>query len=1134
MSQDQSLSLTELTDESNSQRTPTETTSPPQYSQLAVPSTSATHQHVSTSASQDEQDGILQFDIVPRSDASSFQAGYQGLQQRGFEAWLRGDVLIKQSQAAATQSSQSSSPKSRFSQCTVELLATESIQTSGRLVVHQLHHSSLTLWTSPSIPGPSNVVPSTSSSGFSTLRPPTVMPFQFSLPEDLPHCVHLPNVKIEYRIVATLHPMQDDPLEQQPLTRSILVHLTRYTPPSDTKELIPAALVPRFSDKPKEWNLVSPTPVNIRLVRTLYRRAEPIKIKVRVPPPDEALVDKGLRIRSVEAELIRVVKPRMPQSANNDLAEQADKSKGKQTGTPPPSQGSNGPPSLHRHATIDGWEPHTHLLYAGEENGESSAQASQILMGPSNNSTNDHASHSGAQDLASSSSTTSATTNASETPPQPSSTILSYSGKSCRFSMHRPLVLHLLLVPPFKAPALPHPSPDHDAPPLGVSPLSAGAAGGGGGCESVSQQTTLSSVHFLVRVSVRLRGRSNQDTTSSTSNSTEQRSPGSQQDITVEQDVFILPGLAGQLASDETPGDTDNDTDNDAQPHTVPGAAGAASSSDAEEEFDGYEDFRDINDSFDEMTDQHPSHTLESGDASQSAASRADENAQRPPSFEESSHQLSASAVMNLAVGTPGFLHGHHARLTTSRRQEQGEDLPPNVEESRNDLRIFPTHDETEDDVPPPPPSPPPPPAAVHSGAQSALDASLPPSWLRSTLGSSEMISGVGTGQRRTPGQRTDALHNASITASGPSSARSPTPPPEFQALRSQHHPPGLSIGLSDGRESGSSSVPLLRPDSEYTPSSSSVAHLDADTSSRLEGTADPPPYAHGPHDVAQNDGLGSLTDAEGSQSASTSSGALRPVSLPSAAEEKALLAATYAANDGQGSSQANSNANMQEQGSRQPSTAAAEWQEDQQLISSDDSSDSGQMTPVLSAANPDHLIETSSTLPPSLARGIRRNTQGLPPAYYAGGSSSITGPDSRLDVQRLNRVRGIHDRGVVSSHQEGGLDDSDEPATPPPPISPLPIDSDEEERSMEAGVAEGTAERSHPPTWQQSQSVPLTQSTSDVLSRHQDNDRRQSVNDDHRGGERGGLQAQRGSRRSNSGRDAVGADDDELPVYEE
>lgn len=33
------------------------------------------------------------FEIAPQTDATSFQAGYLGLE--GFEAWIAGDVLVK-------------------------------------------------------------------------------------------------------------------------------------------------------------------------------------------------------------------------------------------------------------------------------------------------------------------------------------------------------------------------------------------------------------------------------------------------------------------------------------------------------------------------------------------------------------------------------------------------------------------------------------------------------------------------------------------------------------------------------------------------------------------------------------------------------------------------------------------------------------------------------------------------------------------------------------------------------------------------------------------------------------------------------------------------------------------------------
>lgn len=44
------------------------------------------------------------FDIVPRADATSFQAGYLGLD--GFEAWVKGDVLVKLDAQSAVQNVQ--------------------------------------------------------------------------------------------------------------------------------------------------------------------------------------------------------------------------------------------------------------------------------------------------------------------------------------------------------------------------------------------------------------------------------------------------------------------------------------------------------------------------------------------------------------------------------------------------------------------------------------------------------------------------------------------------------------------------------------------------------------------------------------------------------------------------------------------------------------------------------------------------------------------------------------------------------------------------------------------------------------------------------------------------------------------
>ncbi|GAK68194.1 uncharacterized protein PAN0_050d6430, partial [Moesziomyces antarcticus] len=55
------------------------------------------------------------FDIAPRSDSTSFQVGYLGL--RGFQAWLKGDVLVKLDTETKN--------RGRYTRCLVRLQAKE-------------------------------------------------------------------------------------------------------------------------------------------------------------------------------------------------------------------------------------------------------------------------------------------------------------------------------------------------------------------------------------------------------------------------------------------------------------------------------------------------------------------------------------------------------------------------------------------------------------------------------------------------------------------------------------------------------------------------------------------------------------------------------------------------------------------------------------------------------------------------------------------------------------------------------------------------------------------------------------------------------------------------------------------------
>lgn len=997
--------------------------SPPQYSQLAAPDSGASSSSIgaaTTTTSGDERHGVLQFDIVPPSDASSFQAGYQGLQPRGFDVWLRGDVLIKHAQASqAPQDSSSAMQQARFSQCTIELLATESVKTRGRPVVHQLYHSSATLWTSPSVPGPSSreqESAATSTSSTEMARPPAVMPFQFPLPEDLPHCVHLPDIKIEYRLVATLHPMQDDP-DQEPLHREVIVHLTRYTPPNPIKELIPASLIRRFSDEPKDWSLVSPTKVEIRLARTLFRRAEPIRIRVRIPPPDEALVDKGLRVRSVEAELVRVVEPRVT-DANN---------KGKESSSGDSSSGirdqgqASSTPVLHHNATADGWEPHHHLLYRDEQpdtvaaappEQSSSGAAAMLVNAMQANS----ATSLGAADQ--------------DDYPRTSSTVLAHSGKSCRFSMRKPLVLHLMLVPPFSTPTLPHPSPDHDAPPSGLSPLTAGTSGGGGGCESISQQTELSSVRFIVSIRVRMRGRSNEPaatTTTMTTMSSSQIRSGSadtQHDVNVEQEVFVLPGLAGELGGASTSGNTDLTTENMQSPIPMD-----------EEEFDGYEDFRDEHDAYADIVSHVPTLAISS-----------------PDHADVSGHSSAAAA----------------AAFTTVRRREaqndEDDELPPNVEESQNDLQIFPggEGDGGEGEM---------------SGGQgvdggqgdSSGDgvnigaAGPPPTWLSSTQGNASspvIIEGVGTGVRRHGGSANQVHPASSLWMSAgliDRSSSSSSPPPGFEAAAAEHDD---DEEMSTRSTAGYAFTPPPPPPQlltlGHTPTASRRSFDGANGSTgggvSSGGNLLPPPYmqpsgeASSSSSTDSGEGPATLANASSSSSSSSSAAATaESLEHRSASSEKAALAAAYDSADEEHGGEAFSTPTLS-------ATRLEEGGADQA------------MTPVLAAASGPAppttatAAEAATSAPPpatlplaAIASNmhhahVHSRSHGLPPAYYAEMPPPLTPPPATsASVARGGGGSGSNDmaRTIADGQIDSDRRHSSPPSSPPPPISPLPLDDD-------------------------------------------------------------------------------------------
>lgn len=417
---------------------------------ISLPSAPPPHYSASTSSIPSSVQAITStptdtfFDVVPQSDATSFQVGYLGLE--GFQAWIKGDVLIKLDERSRQN-------RHLYKHCIISLIAKE----TDKDQVIPFFSATQLLWQKE------DVSSSASSSTLpSTVEPsvPSTLPFSFQLTDDLPHCIHLPTSSLEYRLEAILESKDESTLASS--RRSTIVHLTRYSRPGSLQQK---------DLEPHTWQIETPTPMTVRLLHTLYRRAEPIIVDINIPPPDKQMLSLGLR--SVEANLYRVIQVK------------------------------------------DDGEKHELLL--------------------------------------------------------------AHSGKLCRFHSTRSIVLRLALHPPFDSSNMPYPHPDHDAALSG--PVY--GRGGGGGCESISQETLLHKVSFLVKILIGIRGEG-----------------GQRRDVVLQREVNILPGAAGDLDLGENNIDSKTSTSKKAEAEELAGEAAGPSNwsspilSDEmeDEEYDGYED----------------------------------------------------------------------------------------------------------------------------------------------------------------------------------------------------------------------------------------------------------------------------------------------------------------------------------------------------------------------------------------------------------------------------------------------------------------------------------------------------------------------------------------------------------------
>ncbi|KZT74731.1 hypothetical protein DAEQUDRAFT_760754 [Daedalea quercina L-15889] len=122
-------------------------------------------------------------------------------------------------------------------------------------------------------------------------------PFAIPLPPDTAQCIHSLRSSLTHTLTARVYAAGG---AAPALTKSVLVHTRRYTAHSHV-----CAVAPETRE------LAEPTPVQVQVPRTTFKVGEPIPVYLSVPVPRrELVVEQGLRLRNVRAELVRIVRVR--------------------------------------------------------------------------------------------------------------------------------------------------------------------------------------------------------------------------------------------------------------------------------------------------------------------------------------------------------------------------------------------------------------------------------------------------------------------------------------------------------------------------------------------------------------------------------------------------------------------------------------------------------------------------------------------------------------------------------------------------------------------------------------------------------------------------------------------------------